>query len=146
MRQIEEEHDFDSDNRSKGRLVEFILQRLNETYPQNAPRGSAQATGNDDKDQESDDKRKQEAAWRWKEAQETRDKAERELQGPACTLADVYRSSNYSLEKLTRSQATIERRLRNAMQDLERVQVAREAKAAATAKVIDITDLDQNKG
>ena len=59
------------------------------------------------------------------------------------SLDAVFRRSANNLERLSRYETTIERRLRNAMQDLDRVQAARKEEAAETATVIDITDLDQ---
>ena len=46
---------------------------------------------------------------------------------------------------LSRYETTMERRLRNAVQDLERLQAARKSEAAETATVIDITDLNQDQ-
>jgi hypothetical protein len=69
--------------------------------------------------------------------------AEEELKASALSLDEVFfRSTNY-LERLSRYETTIERRLRAAMQDLERVQAARKEEAVEAATVIDITDLDQ---
>ena len=71
--------------------------------------------------------------------------AEGELKSSACSLDEVFfRSANY-LERLSRYETTLERRLRNAMQDLERLQAARKAEAAEAATVIDITDLGEDK-
>ncbi len=81
----------------------------------------------------------------YEKAQEARDKAVDELKGPLCTLAVVFERSTGALEPLSRYETTLERRLRNAMQDLERLQADRKAEAAATATVIDITDLAQDK-
>ena len=57
----------------------------------------------------------------------------------------VFHHPNDHLERLTRYETTIERHLRNAMQDLERLQAARKAEAAATATVIDISDLNREE-
>ena len=78
-------------------------------------------------------------------AEKGRNKAKDELKGPLCTLAVVFQRSTGALETLSRYETTLERRLRNAMQDLERLQAARRAEAAAAATVIDITDLNQDK-
>ena len=69
--------------------------------------------------------------------------AEDELNSSACSLDVVFLRSRNNLEQLSRYETTIERRLRNAMQDLERLQAARKAEAAEVATVIDITDLNQ---
>ena len=71
--------------------------------------------------------------------------AEEELKDSALSLDEVFfRSTNY-LERLSRYETTIERRLRDAMQDLERLQVARKAEAAESATVIDISDMNQEE-
>ena len=80
-----------------------------------------------------------------KNATEAYEKAEDELKNSFCSLEVVFRRSIENLETLSRYETTIERRLRNAMQDLERLQAARRTEAAATATVIDITDLAQDK-
>ncbi len=73
------------------------------------------------------------------------EKTEDELKSSFCSLEVVFRRSTDNLEKLSRYETTMERRLRNAIQDLERAQAARRAEAAATATVIDITDLARAK-
>ena len=78
-------------------------------------------------------------------AEKRRNKAEDELKDPLCTLAVIFANSTTTLETLSRYETTLERRLRNAMQDLERLQADRKAEAAAAATVIDITELDQDK-
>ncbi len=71
--------------------------------------------------------------------------AEDELKSSACSLDEVFfRSTNY-LERLSRYETTIERRLRAAMQDLERLQAARKAEAAEAATVIDISDMNREE-
>jgi len=65
------------------------------------------------------------------------------VKSSSCSLDAVFRRSANNLERLSRYETTIERRLRAAMQDLERLQAARETQAAEAATVIDITDLDQ---
>jgi hypothetical protein len=73
------------------------------------------------------------------------DNAEETLKDSALSLDEVFfRSTNY-LERLSRYETTIERRLRNAMQDLERFQIARKVEAAETATVIDISDMNQEE-
>ena len=59
--------------------------------------------------------------------------------------ADLFQNRRTCVETLSRYETTLERRLRNAMQDLERLQADRKAEAAAAATVIDITELDQDK-
>jgi hypothetical protein len=70
------------------------------------------------------------------------DNAEEELKDSTLSLDVVFfRSTNY-LERLSRYETTIERRLRNAMQDLERLQTTRKAEAAESATVFDISDMN----
>ena len=61
------------------------------------------------------------------------------------TLAVVYRRSAKDLEILSRYETAILRRLRNAERELEHVQDVRKAEAAATAKVIDVSDLNRDE-
>ena len=71
--------------------------------------------------------------------------AEDELKSSACSLDEFFfRSTNY-LERLSRYETTIERRLRAAMQDLERLQAARKTEAAEAATVIDISDMNREE-
>jgi len=72
-------------------------------------------------------------------------KTEAELRGPLCNFAEVFIGAHWKLEKLSRYETSLERWLRNAMQDLERLQAARKAEAAEAATVIDITDLGEDK-
>lgn len=81
----------------------------------------------------------------YQRAKEAYDRAEDELKSQSCSLDLVFLRSTEDLERLSRYETTIERRLRNAMQDLERVQAARKAEAAETATVIDLTDLGQGE-
>jgi hypothetical protein len=58
-------------------------------------------------------------------------------------LPPFFKRSQDILHMLSRFETTIERPLRNATQDFERLQSARKAEAAEAATVIDITDLKQ---
>ena len=90
-------------------------------------------------------KRYHESDEAYERARAVYENAEGELKSSACSLDEVFfRSTNY-LERLSRYETTIERRLRNAMQDLERLQVARKAEAAESATVIDISDMNQEE-
>ena len=81
----------------------------------------------------------------WEKARKACEKIETELQDPGFSLAIAFRRSTKDLEMLSRYETTLERRLRNAMQDLERVQAVRKIEAAEAATVIDITDLNQDE-
>ena len=72
-------------------------------------------------------------------------KAEDELRSTLCNFAEVFIGSRWKLEKLSRYETTLERWLRNAMQDLERLQAALKAEAAETATVIDISDMNREE-
>jgi hypothetical protein len=72
-------------------------------------------------------------------------KAEDELRSTLCNFAEVFIGSRWKLEKLSRYETTLERWLRNAMQDLERLQAARKAEAAEAATVIDISDMTREE-
>ncbi len=76
---------------------------------------------------------------------ETYHKAEDELRSTLCNFAEVFIGSHWLLEKLSRYETSLERWLRNAMQDLERLQAARKAEAAEAATVIDISDMNQEE-
>ena len=71
--------------------------------------------------------------------------AENQLKASAASLDAVFLGTHSNLERLSRYETTIERRLRNAMHDLERVQATREARAAEAATVIDVTDQDRDE-
>ena len=88
-------------------------------------------------------KRYDEAEAAYEKASAAYDSAENELKNSACSLDVVFLRTDHYLERISRYETTIERRLRNAMQDLERLQSARKTEAAEAATVIDITDLDQ---
>jgi hypothetical protein len=76
-------------------------------------------------------------------AENALDRAEEELKNSAFSVDQVFWASQHKLEKLSRYETAIERQLRNAMQDLERVQSARKREAADMATVIDVTDLNR---
>ena len=78
------------------------------------------------------------------EARRARDQAKAQLESGDFALAVVFRQSTKDLETLSRYETTIERQLRNAMQDLERLQFARADKAAEAATVIDVKDLNRD--
>ena len=81
----------------------------------------------------------------YEKAEEAYDRAEDELKSSSCSLDVVFRRSTENLERLSRYETTMERWLRNAMQDLERLQAARKVEAAEAATVIDVTDLGQDE-
>jgi hypothetical protein len=96
---------------------------------------------------------KAEALWRdyriaeeaHNQAEEAHDRAEEELESFSCEIDMVFHRSTNRLENLSRYETTIERQLRNAMQDLERIQAARKAEAAEAATVIDVTDIKEEE-
>ena len=69
-----------------------------------------------------------------------------EIEDEELSVGVVYRRLAKDREMLSRYEPSIVRRLRDAEQDLERVQAARKAEIAPTANVIDITDLNEGKG
>jgi hypothetical protein len=81
----------------------------------------------------------------YEKSKEAHVRAEDELAGSLCQRASVFRGSWVLLEKLSRYETTLERRLRNAMQDLERLQAARKSEAAASATVIEISDMNREE-
>ena len=91
-------------------------------------------------------KKHDEAEEVYEKARAVYEHAQDELKSSAYSLDVVFLRINNGLERLSRYETTIERRLRAAMQDLERLQAARKAEAAETATVIDITDLNQDEG
>ena len=95
-----------------------------------------------DPDDSSEVEAYNEARKAWDTADKAKQLAESKLKDPICSLAVAFERSSKKLETLSRYETTIERRLRSAMQDLEDIQAAREAKAADAATVIHITDHD----
>ena len=75
---------------------------------------------------------------------EAYDKAEDEFSSSMCSLAVVFLRSTKDLETPSRFETTMERRLRNAIQDLERLQVARKLEAADADTVIDVKHLNKD--
>ena len=51
----------------------------------------------------------------WEKAEGAHDKSQDQLEDPLCTFAEVFENSTGKLEKLSRYETTIERRLRHAM-------------------------------
>jgi hypothetical protein len=78
----------------------------------------------------------------YEKAEEAFARADGELLAPLCNRGSVFRGSWVLLDKISRYETALERRLRSQMQDLERLQSARKAEAAAAATVIDVTDMD----
>ena len=85
------------------------------------------------------------AARAYEKANKAHEIAEEELTKPLCNLAEVFQGSHWKLEKLSRYETSLERWLRNAMQDLERLQAARKSEAAEAATVIDISDMNREE-
>jgi hypothetical protein len=79
-------------------------------------------------------------------AEKVRDEAAAELSKPMALLADTFLRSASDLELLARYVTNIDRRLRNATQDLERMQDRRKLEAAEMATVIEGTAVDHNEG
>jgi len=67
------------------------------------------------------------------------------LSQPVSCFANAYLRAAEDLEKVTRYETTIERQLRNAMRDLERVQDRRKSEDADRAMVIEDTAVNQNE-
>ena len=137
----------EADMESAGRKMNWIASEFDDDPDDD---DSDDHESNDDHNLPPD---KAEALWRdyeeaeeaYKEAKKAHERAEEELKSFRCAVDLAFWRSKHKLEKLSRYETTIERQLRNAMQDLERLQSARTARTAEAATVIDVIDLNRDE-
>jgi hypothetical protein len=82
----------------------------------------------------------------YEEAKKALDAAEEKLNQPLILFSDLFLRSAEDLEKLSRYETSISRRLRNAIQDLQAAQARRISAAAEAATVIEGTTMGRKEG
>jgi hypothetical protein len=125
--------------------AEYEMRQIVDTYDQNSNQYHSWHGGSDDSEESDMADPYVAAARAYEKANKAHEIAEEELTKPLCNLAEVFQGSHRKLEKLSRYETSLERWLRNAMQDLERLQAARKSEAAEAATVIDISDMNREE-